>query len=108
MTALSLGMTHGLPKAPPKFLHADCVRDLRPTPVLLSLQPTQVDSGHSQAAVVQEPTHVFHRLPNVPTQLGGRVAKDMDASGRDTGQSEVPLQVAVEGATGKSLAVLRA
>ena len=57
--------------------------------------------------MVQEPAHVFHCLPGIPAQLGGRVAEDVDTSGCDAGLAEVALEIAIERAAGQSLTVLR-
>ena len=86
-------------------LHPDGLRHLPPSPVLLPLQPPQVDRRHRQRAVVEEPADLLHRLSRVPPQLGRRVAQDVDAGRGQPRLPEVAAKVAVEGAAGDAPAV---
>ena len=52
--------------------------------------------------MVEELTDRLDRLADVSTQLGGGVAKEVDARGRETGQAEVATEAVVEGSAGDS------
>jgi hypothetical protein len=47
--------------------------------------------------MVQEPAHLLDRLPDIPPELGARVAEDEHARSRQPGLLEVPMEIPVEG-----------
>ena len=80
--------------------HAEDAGDALPGGVALALQPTEVGSGDGERAVVEELAYGLDRLADIAAELGGGVAEDMDARGRETGQAEVATEAVVEGSAG--------
>ena len=53
--------------------------------------------------MVEELADRLHRLADIATELGGGVPEDMDARGRESGQTEVATEAVIEGGAGDAL-----
>ena len=53
--------------------------------------------------MIEELAHGLDRLADVTTELGGGVAEDMDARGREAGQAEIAPEAVVEGGAGDAV-----
>ena len=74
-----------------------------PGGIALPLESAEVSGGDGERAVVEELADRFDRLADVAAELGGGVAEDMDAGGREAGQAEVAPEAVVEGGAGDAL-----
>ncbi len=71
-----------------------------PGGIALTLESAEIGGGDGERAVVEELAYGLDRLADVAAELGGGVAQDMDAGGRETGQAEVAPEAVVEGGAG--------
>ena len=78
------------------------MRHAMPGGIALTLESAKVSGGDSERAVVEELAHGLDRLADIAAELGGGVAQDVDAGGRETGQAEIATEAAVEGGAGNA------
>ena len=56
-----------------------------PGGIALPFESAEVGGGDGERAVIEELAHGLDRLADVATELGGGVAEDVDARGRQAG-----------------------
>ena len=74
-----------------------------PGRITLTFEATEVGGGDGERAVIEELAYGLDRLADVTAELGGGVAEDMDARGREAGQAEIAPEAVVEGGAGDAL-----
>ena len=74
-----------------------------PGGIALTFEATEIGGGDGERAVIEELAHGLDRLADVATELGGGVAEDVNARGRQAGQAEIAPEAVVEGSAGDAL-----
>ena len=78
------------------LLHSNRLGYLRPAMVPIPLESAKVDRCHPERTLAKKAACPLRHLPCRPSQLGSRVAEDVDAGRGDADPARVSLQVAVE------------
>ena len=74
-----------------------------PGGIALPFESAEVGGCDGERAVIEELAYGLHRLADIAAELGGGVAEDVDAGGRETGQAEIAPETVVEGSAGDAL-----
>ena len=61
------------------------MRDAMPGGIALTLESAEVGGGDGERTVIEELAYGLDRLADIAAELGGGVAEDMDARGREAG-----------------------